>query len=94
MYLYLLENSLSKKYYIGVTDNVNRRLEEHNRKSNHFTGKGLGIWKLVGIRQFESEIVYKEEKRLKKAKNKNYIKWYFLNLQVSDHSSTGRASPS
>ena len=28
--LYLLENSVNKKTYLGVTNNINRRIRQHN----------------------------------------------------------------
>ena len=78
MYLYLLENNLNKIFYIGLTKDVNRRLEEHNKKNKHFTGKMKGIWHLVASKKFsDKNLAREEEKRLKKSKNKKYIKWYF-----------------
>ena len=94
MYLYLLEDEKSDKLYVGVTENVQRRINEHNGENTHFTGRTGGVWKLVGVKELDKIKAYQEEKRLKKAKNKRYIRWYFLNSQVCDHSSTGRASPS
>jgi len=78
MYLYLLENNLNKIFYIGLTNNIERRLEEHNSENKHFTGKMGGVWKLISLKKFKDEgLARKEEKRLKKSKNKNYIRWYF-----------------
>lgn len=83
MYLYLLENIKNQIYYIGLTNNINRRLEEHNRKSKHFTGKIKGNWAIIGKKEFDDkDLARKEEKRLKKSKNRKYIKWYF-NIQSS-----------
>lgn len=31
-YLYLIKSSIKKWYYIGVTDNIKKRLLQHNRK--------------------------------------------------------------
>lgn len=77
MYLYILQNAVIGKLYIGVTINIERRLQEHNRRNRHFTGRRLGTWKLLFTREFSS--VYqarKEESRLKKSRNRNYLLWY------------------
>ncbi len=82
MILYLIENILSQIRYIGITDNLSRRLKEHNRRGKHFTSRMKGSWKLVGYRNFENEILAKnEEQRLKKSKNRKYIEWYFKNVE-------------
>ena len=40
-YLYLLELETSGKYYIGQTENLQQRLNDHNRKKKKYTkGKG------------------------------------------------------
>ena len=75
MFLYILENTRTRGFYIGITNNLNRRLDEHNSNNQHFTGKINGEWKLIFKRRFISEIeARKEEIRLKKAKNKKYIR--------------------
>ena len=78
MFLYHLANIEKKKFYIGLTNNLKRRIKEHNFETKHYTGRIKGEWKLIGYKFFEdkSEAV-KEEKRLKKSKNKKYINWYF-----------------
>lgn len=78
MYLYLLENVFKKILYIGLTYNLERRLEEHNKKNKHFTGRMEGTWKLIGTKKLDDvSFARKEEKRLKKSKNRKYIRWYF-----------------
>lgn len=80
MILYILENKKADKYYIGITKDIQRRIKEHNEDNGHYTGKIDGTWKIVyeKIFEFEKE-ARKEERRLKKAKNKKYIKWYIEN---------------
>jgi len=78
MFLYVLENSLSGMRYIGITDSLNRRVREHNRNGQHFTSRLGGDWRLLYSRWFgDDAVVRKEEARLKKAKNKKYVDWYF-----------------
>jgi len=88
-FLYLLENTATKKFYIGVTKDLERRVKEHNKNKVKFTGRNKfqGGWKLLYFLEFKDEaIAYKEELRLKKSKNKKYILWYFKNK-------TGRVVP-
>ncbi|KKU37980.1 MAG: hypothetical protein UX99_C0011G0015 [Candidatus Amesbacteria bacterium GW2011_GWB1_47_26] len=80
MHLYILKNNSSGKYYIGVTNNIERRLREHNNANKHFTGRADGKWVVLFSKVFNSKIeARREELRLKKAKNKKYIDWYILN---------------
>ena len=80
MYLYILSNNVANKYYIGITENLQRRLVEHNSYQKHYTGRMKGDWELLYSKQFNSKIeARQEELRLKKAKNKIYLAWYILN---------------
>ena len=94
MYLYILFNQILDKYYIGITNNLTRRLNEHYKKGNKgFTRKYKNEWKPIFYRQFNSKTeAIKEESRLKKAKNRKYIQWYINKYGAA--SSTGRATPS
>jgi len=78
MFLYLLENKIIGKYYIGVSHDLKKRVIYHNTKNSHFSGKQKGLWELVNYKEFQSdEKARVEELRLKRAKNKKYILWYF-----------------
>lgn len=78
MFLYYLINIESKKFYIGLTNNLKRRIKEHNSNNNHFTGRIKGEWKVLRYKHYENdEEAKKEERRLKKSKNKKYIDWFF-----------------
>lgn len=80
MFLYVLQNTISGKFYIGTTTNIVRRLSEHNSRTQHYTGRSKGKWTLLLSRRFDRKIeARKEELRLKKAKNRKYIIWYINN---------------
>ena len=36
-FVYILQSEKDKSYYIGITENVNKRLEEHNSGSSKFS---------------------------------------------------------
>lgn len=78
MFLYILRNSVNGLFYIGITKEPRRRLMEHNLPNKHFTGRVNGSWTMVFKRKFATEREAKiEELRLKRAKNKKYLEWYY-----------------
>jgi len=80
MTLYIIYNELNSKYYIGITNNLERRIIEHNRENSHYTGKVSGTWNVKFFKEYKTkEEAYKEEKRLKNAKNRKYLEWYINN---------------
>ena len=49
-FVYVLVNETAGRRYIGQTDDINRRLAEHNGRSTNarrFTGKFPGTWQLL-----------------------------------------------
>ena len=70
-YVYILTNKWKKVLYIGVTNNLSRRIEEHKNKNKlkkDFTSK-YNIDKLVYFEHFSYiNDAIKREKRLKKWK--------------------------
>ena len=80
MYLYILYNETLDKFYIGITKNPARRLKEHNSDQSHYTGRAKGFWKICYLKHYNSATeALKEERRLKRAKNKKYLLWYIKN---------------
>ena len=74
-YIYILYSEFSDLYYVGFTDNINRRLEEHNTKpSNTFTSKHRP-WKIKTAFQCNCNLneVMHLEKFIKKQKSKKFI---------------------
>jgi len=45
-YFYVLQSQRSLRLYKGITNNLNRRIEEHNRGKNQST-KSYKPWRLV-----------------------------------------------
>lgn len=72
-FLYILKSDKTNRYYIGSTNNVNRRLEEHN--SGHT--KSLLYQRplrMVFTKEYASMIEAKRvELKLKKYKNRNIL---------------------
>jgi putative endonuclease len=70
-FLYILQSGSSGRFYVGSTDDLDRRLSEHLRGHTPST-RGRGPWKLVYTEQFETLIQARqwelEIKRWKSAK--------------------------
>ncbi len=74
-YVYILQSEKNKRLYKGVTNNLKRRLKEHNSGTVSFT-KNLIPWKLVYYEAFSSkEDATREEKFLKSGKGRERIGW-------------------
>jgi len=74
-FIYILYSELADKYYVGQTDDVTRRLIEHNELSeNSFTSK-YRPWTLMAKYAVGNSrgVALKIEKHIKKQKSRNYI---------------------
>jgi putative endonuclease len=72
-YTYVLISESTRKLYIGQTNNLDGRINRHNRDKN-FTTKNKGPWKLLFHREFNTRseaMIY--EKKLKLYKSKEYL---------------------
>ena len=68
-----LKSDKSEKLYIGHTENLERRLSEHNSNQSKST-KGKGLWEIIFSNEFETRSkAVKYELKLKKIKNKTYF---------------------
>jgi putative endonuclease len=77
-YTYILKSDKTDKLYIGHTENIERRISEHNSNQSKST-KNRGPWNLIYKKEFPSRSeAMKFETKLKSIKNKNYL---FNNLQ-------------
>lgn len=76
-YTYIIESQSSSNWYIGHSDNTDRRLVEYNAGQNKST-RGKGPWKLIFLKSFNSKIeAIRFELKLKKLRNKDYIRKEF-----------------
>ena len=82
-YTYIIESTANSRWYIGHTNDIDRRLIEHNLDQNKST-KNKGPWMLIFLKQFDTNLeANRFELNLKKLRNKDYIKneysEFFLN---------------
>jgi len=77
-FVYVIYNDISKKIYIGQTNNLEKRILEHNEKfGNHYTTKFSGDWKLIYKEEYNTRReALKREKQLKSYRGKEFVKQY------------------
>ena len=74
-YVYVLKSQRNGKLYKGLTEDLKRRIKEHNCGNSEFT-KNNGSWKLIYYEAFLSkEDARREELFLKSGKGRERIKY-------------------
>ena len=72
-FLYILQSETKRRFYIGSTDDLERRLSEHLRGHSSAT-RGRGPWKLVHKEQFETLLeAHRRELEIKRWKSAKMI---------------------
>jgi putative endonuclease len=72
-YIYVLWSSKLQKRYIGSTDIVGKRINEHNRGSNKFTKGGIP-WTKIYQEEFQTKTeALKREKFLKSGQGRAWL---------------------
>jgi putative endonuclease len=74
--VYILHSVKLNRFYIGTTDNVSRRLEEHNSGfyKDAFSVKGIPWSMFLTIQDLHSKQALDIEKHIKAMKSTAYIK--------------------
>jgi putative endonuclease len=73
-YVYVIKSETRNYLYVGLTDNVERRLNEHQTGKNKTT-KPYRPFRLILVEQFETRIKARErEKYLKSGIGKEFLK--------------------
>ncbi len=71
-YVYILQSGIDQSFYIGYTQNIPKRLAEHNAGKSHYTTRKIP-WKLVYQESFNSKTeALIRERFLKNQKNKEF----------------------
>jgi putative endonuclease len=74
-FVYIIYNADNDKFYIGQTNDIERRLKEHNSGETNYISKYSGKWKLVYKEEFIGRTeARKRENFLKKQKNREFYK--------------------
>ncbi|MCC6866896.1 MAG: GIY-YIG nuclease family protein [Ignavibacteria bacterium] len=87
-YTYIIRSKIKERFYIGSSDNLQRRLILHN-EGRSISTKAYIPWELVYFEKYDNKTdALKREKQLKKMKSKKYIEWL-----ISNHSGGRPACP-
>ena len=71
--VYILYSETLDRYYVGYTNDLDRRINEHNRKKGKYTDSGIP-WKLVYTEDYEVKLKAMErEKYIKLRKSRRFI---------------------
>ncbi|MFA4890549.1 MAG: GIY-YIG nuclease family protein [Candidatus Paceibacterota bacterium] len=74
-YVYIIHSKKLDKFYIGSTDNLQKRITAHNKKETPFTAKGIP-WKLIYYEAFiEKGDALREERFFKTGKGRERRKY-------------------
>lgn len=71
--VYILHSQKLNRYYVGFTNDLQRRLAEHNRKKGKYTDAGIP-WELVYTENYSTrQSAMKRERFIKSRKSRNFI---------------------
>ena len=80
-YVYFLKSLKDGRYHIGVSDNITRRLKEHNSGLSKFTAP-FRPYELKRVEKFTKiSDAYKRERFIKKKKSKKIIE-LIINMPI------------
>ena len=72
--VYILRNKSTGRHYIGSTNDIDRRMEEHNRGQTKST-RQKGYWELIYREEFDTVLEAKQrERQIKSYKGGNGFK--------------------
>ena len=82
-FVYVIRSEIDGRYYVGISEDVERRVGEHNSGRTKST-KGYIPWKLVFQEEYEDrKTARKREKYLKSGYGKQWIKEKYKNWRGS-----------
>jgi putative endonuclease len=71
-FVYILQSEIDQSYYIGYSQDVNKRLVEHNLGTSTYTSRKKP-WKIVYTESVQTKTeALKRERFLKKQRNKSF----------------------
>ena len=68
-FVYILKSKNYKKSYVGFTNNIERRLREHNEGKNYYT-KRFKPWILLKIEEYKQQTEARKREKYYKSKIK------------------------
>ena len=81
--VYIIYSPILDKYYIGYSEDVVLRLEQHNSGISTFTAKASD-WQLKYSEVYPTrETAMKREKEIKNKKSRKYLEWFVRRTIIS-----------
>ncbi len=72
-FIYIIYSEKIDRYYVGITENLDWRLERHNNGWGKYTKRGIP-WKIVYTEECDTKSeALKREKEIKRKKSRTYI---------------------
>ncbi|HMB65387.1 MAG TPA: GIY-YIG nuclease family protein [Patescibacteria group bacterium] len=82
-YVYVIQSEVDGRLYVGLSENIEKRLKEHNTRQV-FSTKGYRPWKLVYKEKVRNrQEARKREKYFKSGSGKEYLKEKINNSEVA-----------
>jgi putative endonuclease len=79
-YLYIIYSPSADKFYVGHTDDLDRRLFEHNSGQTRYTSNIASDWRVMYRETFPTRSdAMKREREIKSKKKRSYIEWLIEN---------------
>jgi len=79
-FVYVLYSKVFDRIYIGMTQNISNRLQEHNSGQNTST-KAFVPWEMVYIENLETRILARaKEIKLKSSSGRRFIRKNYLTI--------------
>jgi putative endonuclease len=73
-FVYLIQSELNGSFYVGMSQDIEARLKEHNAGKSTYT-KSFVPWKLIYSEEIgEAPLARKREKYLKSTAGKNFLR--------------------
>ncbi|MBI3011262.1 MAG: GIY-YIG nuclease family protein [Candidatus Omnitrophica bacterium] len=82
-YVYVIQSVADGKFYVGVTGNLQRRLDRHNQGTTPFT-RNKGPWRLVGYELYQSLPHARSREQILKRNPR--MRFFFIKRAVSRRS--------
>lgn len=74
-FVYVIQSKKDKRWYIGCTSDLRKRLKEHNSNKFQSWTKGRGPFELIYFEAYRNEKdAYNREKQLKSGAGLSYLK--------------------
>jgi len=81
-YTYILYSKKTNRFYVGHTNDLDRRMKYHNSGYNTSTKSGVP-WEIVYVEEYKSkQEAFHREQEIKKKKSRKYIEGLISHSQI------------